>query len=161
MVSVFGDGSSSGGSSKPGGYGFVIVEKEEVLGWGCGGSPATTNTAMEIQALISGLEAVRHLGISGVELVSDSQLALGIASQAYHPSANLELAYKLISLCNEMNVQRFRWVKGHSSNKWNNICDQLAGLGKEENTPEELRKKKTRKAEKKERRKRLKDAQVI
>lgn len=163
MISVYADGSSSGGSNKPGGYGWVLVRDEQVLLWGYGGSPATTNNLMEAEGAICGLEALMASGLrrheETVELVSDSQYTLGIASGAYAPSKNLDQAQRLKLLAQQAQVQRFRWVRGHNGDTFNEKCDQLARVGKEENTPAHLRKPKPqRNVARKERRRKIKDA---
>lgn len=146
MLSIYSDGSSSGGSGKAGGYGFVLVrgaksDHPEELAWGYGGSPATTNNLMEMEGAIQGLMKALELGLPGtgepIELVSDSQYTLGIASGGYSPSSNLEEAARLVDLAKRVGC-RFRWVRGHAGEPFNEACDQLAKLGKTENTPPEV-----------------------
>lgn len=155
MISVYCDGSSSGGSFKPGGYGWLIVRNDEVIAWGYGGSPVTSNNKQELEGAIQGLTALIHLGLQvgdAVELVSDSQYVLGIVNGAYHPTTNLEQTRSLRDLAARVNGLRCRWVKGHSGEKWNEKVDELAGLGKYEYLPRELREPKARKNARRERR---------
>lgn len=161
MLSVYCDGSSSGGGGfGPGGYGWIIVRGEKVLRWGCGGSPATTNNLQEAEAAIQGLSALGGLRLpqENVELVSDSQYTLCIANRVYHPSANLEQARKLIQAADTVGVYRFRWVKGHSGDQFNELCDFLAKSGKMDHTPEDMKPAKTKKSLRRERRKGVRDA---
>jgi len=143
MISIFCDGSSSGKSHLPGGYGFVIVrDDKEILGWGYGGHHETTNNLMELEGAICGLMGFIKLGFNEtVELVSDSQYTLGIANGFYHPTANLESAKLLRNLALQIQGLRFRWVKGHRGHKWNEKVDELAKMGKMEYTTPELQKK--------------------
>jgi ribonuclease HI len=152
VIAVYSDGSSSGRSSKPGGYGFIIVRKtlgapDEELAWGYGGSPRTTNNLMEMQGAIMGLRKVLELGLhksERVELVSDSQYTLGIASGGYSPSSNVEEATALQELAKEVGCG-FRWVRGHAGERYNEGCDELAKAGKLEHTPKEVLDKKAAK----------------
>lgn len=143
MISVYSDGSSTGRSDGPGGYGYVIVRKhqdpkdDEYIAWSYGGSPKTTNNLMEIEGAIQGLTALIELGLAETsetcELVSDSQYTLGLASGSFSPSKNIERATCLKRLADVSGV-RFRWVKGHKGEIYNEICDSLAKHGKIENT---------------------------
>jgi ribonuclease HI len=106
---------------------------------------------MEMEGAIQGLEAFLELRLGEgspelVELVSDSQYTLGMASGTYNPTKNLEEAARLRDLATEVGC-RFRWVRGHIGNQWNEVCDQLAKQGKTENTdPAVLAKKAAKKA---------------
>lgn len=164
MISIYADGSSSGGSNKPGGYGFVIVRGQEVLAWSYGGSPSTTNNLMETEGAIQGLEAALelklHEGSEMIELVSDSQYTLGIASGGYSPQKNLDQAQKLVQLAQQVKC-RFRWVKGHAGDQFNEHCDRLAKQGKLENTLPSVRaKQESRSRLQKAHRKALKQASI-
>ena len=148
MLSIYSDGASSGKPGRPGGYGWVIVRDNELVLWGMGGSPETTNNRMELSGAIAGLEAFLYCCQQGgldrwaaVELVSDSQYVLGIANGAYNPTANLDLAAKLKELVSQIKLQ-LRWVKGHSGDNWNEKVDEIASAAKFNATPPELRKKK-------------------
>ncbi len=150
MISIYADGSSSGGSSRPGGYGWIICRGPDVLGWGYGGSVATTNNLMEAEGAIQGMINALSLGLHGsetTELVCDSQYVLGLASGGYSPTKNLEMAKQLRALAVELGC-RFRWVRGHTGDIFNEKCDILAKQGKVENTPEADRKVNHRKARK-------------
>jgi ribonuclease HI len=146
VISIYCDGSSSGGSKKPGGYGYVIVTTMTgmppvEIAWGYGGSPATTNNLMEMEGAIQGLLKALEMGLhewpQPIELVSDSQYTLGIASGGYNASTNLEEAARLRDLALKVKC-RFRWVRGHQGEVFNEACDELAKLGKTENTPADV-----------------------
>ena len=104
---------------------------------GAGGERVTTNQRMEITAV---LEAVRALGGDGpVAVVSDSTyvvncfrdkwyvrwVANGWRNAKKQPVANADLWRPLIELVVAHDVT-FRWVKGHSGDRLNDIVDQLA-----------------------------------
>ena len=149
MLSVYSDGASSGGKNRPGGYGWVIVKdephrpvRETVVAWSYGGSPQTTNNLMELEGAIRGLEAALALGLDkgdAVELVSDSEYVIGIVTGAYQPTTNLESVTRLRDFAARIRGLRCRWVRGHTGDKHNEECDKLAGLGKSEHQPLEVR----------------------
>jgi ribonuclease HI len=136
MVSIYADGSSTGRSDGPGGWAYIIVVDGKVKLANYGGNPKTTNNRMEMTGLIEGLKAFESKFKLGdgqaLELVSDSQLALGMASGGYTPSVNLDLAGELRALSLKLAVFRFRWVKGHNGHPMNERVDRLAKKGKAE-----------------------------
>lgn len=135
MISVYADGSSHSSGGRPGGWAFVILHTGRPLASGNGGHPETSNNAMELTAIIRGLSAVKRLWPQGpeamLEVVSDSQYALGMASGAYSPTRNKELVADLRQLVLELSP-RLRWVRGHGSDVWNNRVDSLAKMAKEQ-----------------------------
>lgn len=135
MISVYADGSSHSSGGRPGGWAFVILQAGRPLAAGNGGHPETSNNAMELTAIIRGLLATKSLWPKGpetlLEVVSDSQYALGMASGAYSPTRNKELVADLRQLVVELNP-RLRWVRGHGSDIWNNRVDSLAKMAKEQ-----------------------------
>lgn len=149
MISIWADGSSSGRSDGAGGYGWVIVSKDTILDWGYGGSSRTTNNLMELEGCIQGLEAAKRLQLKdSLELVSDSQYALGMASGAWNPSTNFAEVERLVQLTKETKA-RTRWVPGHDGVEFNEICDQLAKRGRIESmTPAQLAAYQKKKAKK-------------
>lgn len=158
MISIYCDGSSSGGSDQPGGWGYVIVRGDDVIAWSFGGDPSTTNNLMEIEAAIQGIRAAIHLGIDCrnevVELVSDSQYVIGIGCGIYKPCKNLQVVKKFKAVSAQLKVV-FRWIKSHTGDKYNEICDKLAKRGKIQVCPV-LQAKIKRKANKKARKQKRK-----
>ena len=133
MISVYTDGSSMGCSNEPGGWSYVIVRDGETLADGYGGHPSTTNNRMELTGAIEGLSKAVQFAADGeeIELVSDSQYTLGMASGGYKPKKNLDLATALRRLAIKVKAKT-RWVKGHNKDAFNEQCDVLAKTGKEE-----------------------------
>jgi hypothetical protein len=86
-----------------------------------------TNNIAELLAAITGMETIKALDLRNVvvELVSDSMYVLDLASGAKSPTANMELANRLIALANELQVT-VRWVKGHSGNPVQELTDSMA-----------------------------------
>lgn len=133
-ISIYADGSSSARSALPGGWAFVVVQDQRPIHAGAGSDPSTTNQRMEMTAAIRGLAAAVALGLQSVdmplELVSDSEYTLGLGSGRFQPSKNLDLAKELRDLCIQTGC-RFRWVRGHTGDQWNERCDSLAKRAKE------------------------------
>jgi ribonuclease HI len=107
---------------------------------GAGGERQTTNQRMEIQAV---LEAIRTLADQfpgrPIDVVSDSTYVVncfrdkwwvrweqnGWRNTQRKPVANADLWQPLIALV-KANPVTFRWVKGHSGDRLNDLVDQLA-----------------------------------
>ncbi len=129
---MYTDGSSRGNPG-PGGYGVVLHwngrEKELSQGY-----RKTTNNRMELMAVIAGLEALNKPGLK-IEVYSDSQyvvkaveegwLKKWIATNFAGGKKNSDLWRRFHALAQQHFI-RFRWVKGHADNPYNNRCDKLA-----------------------------------
>jgi ribonuclease HI len=130
-LSVWTDGACSGNPG-PGGWAWATEDGRQ----DSGGSPQTTNQRMEIQAA---LEAVRALD-GPLVVVSDSTyvvncfrdrwwqgwLARGWLTSAKKPVANRDLWEPLVTTVRDRGDVSFRWVKGHSGDRMNDLVDQLA-----------------------------------
>jgi ribonuclease HI len=130
-ITIYTDGASSGNPG-PGGYGVVLIsgkhrlEKSE-------GFRLTTNNRMELMAVIVGLEALKIPG-SRVVIYTDSKYVadsvekgwvLQWESKAFKKKKNPDLWIRFLKVYRKHNV-RFVWIKGHSSNLENELCDRLA-----------------------------------
>ena len=131
-IVVYTDGACSGNPG-PGGWAWAV----EGGSFASGAVPHTTNQRMEITAA---LEALRALP-DPLEVVSDSTYVVNCFKQRWHdgwrangwrnsqrkPVANRDLWEPFIELALERNVV-FRWVKGHSTDRMNQLVDELAVL---------------------------------
>ena len=102
-----------------------------------GGMKQTTNNIMEITAVIEGLKMLKYK--CEVEVYSDSAYVVNAFNNKWiygwiknnwinsskEPVKNKELWQELYSLTKQHEV-KFIKVKGHSDNKYNNRCDELA-----------------------------------
>ncbi len=127
---VYTDGACSGNPG-PGGWAWVVPEGKH----GSGGEPHTTNQRMELTAA---LEAIRALD-GPLDIVSDSTylvncfrdrwwegwLRRGWVNSQKKPVANRDLWEPIIDAYRNGDIT-FRWVKGHSGNRWNDEADRLA-----------------------------------
>ena len=134
-VIIYTDGACSGNPG-PGGWGTILMykgNKKEISG----GKKDTTNNVMELTAVIEGLKLLKYP--CGVELYSDSAYVVNAFEQGWiynwvknnwktsgkEPVKNKELWQELYSLTKTHQV-KFKKVKGHSDNEYNNRCDELA-----------------------------------
>lgn len=134
-VTIYTDGACSGNPG-PGGWGAILMigdNKKEISG----GSPDTTNNIMELTAVIEALKTLKRP--CKVNLYSDSAYVINAFVQKWiygwlkknwktasnEPVKNQELWKELYSLTKIHDVT-FNKVKGHSDNKFNNRCDELA-----------------------------------
>ena len=124
------------GNPGPGGYGVILDYggyKKELSG----GFRNTTNNRMEIMAAIIALESLKEQ--CRVTVFSDSEYLVKAVSEGWAKSwqargwkrkkrgtaLNPDLWERLLKACEAHEVE-FKWVKGHSANRENERCDQLA-----------------------------------
>ncbi|MCW8882451.1 MAG: ribonuclease HI [Sedimenticola sp.] len=139
-VEIFTDGACKGNPG-PGGWGALMryKGKERQL---YGGEPATTNNRMELQAVISALEALTRP--TSVKITTDSKYVQngitewinnwkrnGWKTAAKKPVKNSDLWQRLDQLVASHDI-RWAWVKGHSGHPENELADCLANKGVEE-----------------------------
>ena len=139
-ISIFTDGACRGNPG-PGGWGVLIVlEGEEITLYG--GENNTTNNQMEMMAAIKALEYFQEK--KSIELVTDSSYLKdgiekwihgwkknGWKTSAKKQVKNQELWMKIDVLNNFHEVQ-WKWVKGNSGHRENEIADLLANKGIDE-----------------------------
>ncbi len=127
MIEIYTDGSGTT-ADKPCGWAFVVVKDGEKVHEQNGSLPKGTNNVAELTAAVKGLAyAALNYRDEEVILVSDSQLVLGYASGGYKIKALhlADLYCKLRKLYNYLEADG-RWVKGHSGDEYNELCDKLA-----------------------------------
>ncbi|MDC3232550.1 ribonuclease HI [Pelagibacteraceae bacterium] len=132
---IYTDGACSGNPG-PGGWGAVIFDEKEKQYNISGNVKDTTNNRMELMAPIMALKKVKSM--SNVMIFTDSTYVKngitewikkweknGWKSSSKKPVKNKDLWIKLNDLCQKNKVQ-WKWIKGHSNNKYNNLADELA-----------------------------------
>lgn len=136
-ITIYTDGGCTGNPG-PGGWGAVIIAdgKEIKLSGGVG---STTNNKMELTAVIKALEYIgkEYSFKEELSIYTDSQYVKnGITSwisnwekngwktAAKKPVKNKEFWIELRTLTKLCNIEWF-WVKGHSGDKYNDMCDEL------------------------------------
>lgn len=131
-VTIYTDGSARGNPG-PGGYGVILMSghhrKELSQGY-----HYTTNNRMELMAVIAGMEALKKEGMQ-VTIYSDSQYVVKAVEEGWlknwiktnfkggKKNPDLWTAFYRLS---QKHTLKFRWVKGHANNPYNNRCDELA-----------------------------------
>ena len=130
-ITIHTDGAASGNPG-PGGYGAVLESgphRKEL--WG--GYRRTTNTRMELMAVIAALEALKAPGMD-VLVVSDSKYVVDAVEQGWlfgwerkrwAKVKNPDLWKRFLQVYRKHNV-RFQWIRGHNGHPLNELCDQLA-----------------------------------
>jgi ribonuclease HI len=130
-IIIYTDGASTGNPG-PGGYGVVLISGEHRLEKS-EGFRLTTNNRMELMAVIAGLEALKIPG-SDVTIYTDSKYVADSVgkrwvfqweSKAFKKKKNRDLWIRFLKVYRMHNV-RFVWIKGHSSNPENELCDRMA-----------------------------------
>ena len=132
---IYTDGACSGNPG-PGGWGAVIFDNDNNQTNISGKEKNTTNNRMEILAAIMALKKIKSN--SQITIYTDSTYVKnGITEWVFNwkknnwktaskkPVKNKDLWIKLDKLC-EKNKVSWKWVKGHATNKYNNLADQLA-----------------------------------
>lgn len=133
-VQIYTDGGCSGNPG-PGGWGAILIygDHEKELS---GAEPETTNNRMELTAAIESLKALKQP--CAIDLYTDSTYvrdginkwlmgwkANGWKTAAKKPVKNQDLWQTLDLETNHHSIT-WHWVKGHSSNHYNERADQLA-----------------------------------
>ena len=132
---IYTDGACSGNPG-PGGWGAVIFDNNNKQKNISGSEENTTNNRMELSAAIMALKEVNTN--SEITIYTDSTYVKngitewvlkwkenGWKNSNKEPVKNKDLWEKLESLC-EQHIVNWKWVKGHASNKYNNLADELA-----------------------------------
>jgi len=135
-ITIYTDGACSGNPGA-GGWGAVLLykdRKKEIYG----AEKETTNQRMELQAVISALNSLKVTGWE-VTVYSDSAYVVNAFKQKWIDNwqkngwmnskkeavANQDLWQQLLLLTgrNQVNMEK---VKGHSGDRYNERCDELA-----------------------------------
>ena len=131
-LNVYTDGSSRGNPG-PGGYGIVLLwgDKRKELS---AGYRLTTNNRMELLAVIVALESLTKKN-SPLTIVTDSQYVVNSVEKPWLDNwiktdfkggkKNKDLWMHYYELAKNFEI-KFKWVKGHANNLFNNRCDELA-----------------------------------
>ena len=130
-ITLFSDGSALGNPG-PGGYGTILRFGEHEKEFS-GSEEHTTNNRMELLAVIIGLEALKKNNET-VVVYSDSKYVVDAVEKKwvfswektnFNKKKNPDLWIRFLKIYREHSVV-FKWVKGHSTNKYNNLADELA-----------------------------------
>lgn len=134
-IILYTDGACSGNPG-PGGYGVVLMYKDQKKELS-GGFSKTTNNRMEILGVIKGLESLKEQ--CHVMVYSDSKYVVDAIEKGWvkkweknnwmrtksDKAINSDLWKRLLIALSQHKV-KFNWVKGHANNEFNERCDFLA-----------------------------------
>jgi len=127
-----------------GGWGAVLIvngERQEYSG----AEPNTTNNRMELLGAISALEILKiYDSPCDVTIYTDSKYVCEAFNLQWirswkrrnwiksdnQPVKNRDLWERLISLIADQKTVKWEWVRGHSDNVENNVCDKLAVIAR-------------------------------
>ena len=142
VINIYTDGTCRN-SPGPGGWAAVILTPHGTNLTVRGRDPTSTNDRMELTAAVKGLQGLDHL-ISKpwdlpVILHSDSKYLTDAFNENWlrkwkkngwntsmgTPVSNPDLWGELLLLAEQRNII-WQWVKGHSGNYFNDLCDQIA-----------------------------------
>ena len=136
-IIIYTDGACSGNPGK-GGWGAILMFKEHEKKIS-GGLKETTNNQMEIRAVIEALKTIKKP--AEIIIYTDSKYVMdgitkwingwkknGWRTADRKPVKNSELWHELDEEVGKHRIE-WRWVKGHSGNKYNDIADELARDG--------------------------------
>ncbi|MEK9756233.1 MAG: ribonuclease HI [Bacteroidota bacterium] len=132
-IIIYTDGSSIGNPG-PGGYGIVMLSKNQnYIKEFSEGYKLTTNNRMELLAVIVALEKIKVKNAE-VDIYTDSKYVSDAVEKEwvfnwekknFKDKKNEDLWIRFLKIYNLHNI-KFIWVKGHSNNKYNDRCDKLA-----------------------------------
>ena len=136
---IYTDGSCLKNPGGPGGYACIILDNDNdnIIYKKAFGEYITTNNRMELKAAILGLSYFKSK--TEITIVTDSTyvrngfekgwiqnwLKNNWKNSGNKPVKNRDLWEELLKLV-KMHDVRFKWVKGHSENNYNNIADAMA-----------------------------------
>ncbi|WP_456399449.1 ribonuclease HI [Persephonella sp.] len=133
-VKIFTDGSSLGNPG-PGGWCAILKynRHQKILK---GGKENTTNSEMEIKAVLEALKVLKEP--CEVELYSDSEYVVNTiknwihnwAKNGWKSSKKKEISHKNMwkEIYNLMNIHKIHpvWIKAHAGHEENELCDKIA-----------------------------------
>lgn len=136
IVDIYTDGACSCNPGK-GGWAAILIHNgtEKTIS---GFVDNTTNNQMELLAVINGLDALKVYPCK-VNLYSDSAYVINAFTQGWiekwkkngwvtstkKPIQNRDL-WEQLDYLTTMHTVSFNKIRGHSDNKYNNLCDQIA-----------------------------------
>lgn len=123
QYNVYTDGGCEVNPGGRGGYGVVIISPLGEITELKGGYKSTTNNRMEIMAILKACESLPN-NVSAT-VFSDSSYAVKTLNGEFQKKKNLDLWWEVEQAIWGKDLT-FKWIRGHSGNKFNERCDQLA-----------------------------------
>ncbi len=140
-IIVYTDGACSGNPGKGGWAALIISQQdEEIIS---GSEKETTNNRMELMAVIKSLLKIKS---NKINIFTDSKYVKNGIEDWIHkwkqngwmtankqPVKNKDLWVELDKL-RENKIINWKWVKGHSTNRYNNLVDEAARKAAQDQT---------------------------
>lgn len=124
MLKIYTDGAFSS-SRNQGGWAFVVTWDNKLAYKEFYPERNTTNNRMEIIAAYEAIAWAKRNKIKVIELFTDSMYVIGTMTKGYQRNANHDLWEIMDKIVDKMNI-KWTHVKGHSGDKFNELCDALA-----------------------------------
>ncbi len=144
FIKIFTDGSGDN-RKRDGGFGIVLIYKEEEVYYQSDKYTNTSSARMEIRGVLKALQLVENKSLP-VVLYCDNQYVVNsiakgwaykwesedwVDSKSNFPGSkrkNWDLFVQLLAEIRKFKrMPQFKWVKGHSNIYHNEVCDILAG----------------------------------
>jgi ribonuclease HI len=134
---IYTDGSASPNPG-PGGWGALLIVRNQLVAHSSGSETHTTNNRMELAAIVAGLHLIPADDTNPTLLYSDSSYAVQALTTWVHgwrrngwrtrtgPVKNQDLLETALDAMATRPAVTLRWVKGHAGDRWNEAADQLA-----------------------------------
>ena len=127
MYKIYTDGAFSSLRNR-GGWSFVVVKNDDKVYSNFDTQLDTTNNRMEIQASLEAMLWMKNNNVSSSIIVTDSMYVINTMTKGWKRNKNNDLWDKIDEAINGLTID-WQHVKGHSGNKWNELCDVLAVHG--------------------------------
>ena len=124
MIEIYTDGAYAP-SRRQGGWAFVVLKDKVKIHSAFFPVKDTTNNRMEIQAAIEACRWSIEQGIEEITIYSDSMYVIGTMTLNWKKKLNTDLWLEMFELTEKIEVNWLH-VKGHSGDKYNDLCDALA-----------------------------------
>lgn len=132
MVEIYTDG---GCRNNPGlgAWAFIVVENGKITHAPSCTNAHTTNNEMELTAICQAIYYAKMFGMIDTTIYTDSQYAVSAINIWYHQwsqqnnlagKKNIPLIREILQNLNGTQI-KIEWVKGHASNPFNTLADQL------------------------------------
>ena len=127
MFKIYTVGAYSGLRNR-GGWSFIVVQDNEKIYSTFDTQLDTTNNRMEIKASLEAMLWMKSNNIKSAIIFTDSMYVINTMTKDWKRNKNNDLWDKMDEAINGLTID-WQHVKGHSGNKWNELCDVLAVHG--------------------------------
>lgn len=124
MIKCYVDGAYSSLRNQ-GGWAFVVLKDDFKIHSEFFPEKDTTNNRMEIQAVIEACKWAKKYSVTELEIVSDSMYVIGTMTMEWKRKKNNDLWEIMDNVTKDLSIT-WTHVKGHSGDKYNELCDSLA-----------------------------------